>query len=429
MNLISFSDARHLLARTAMGVEWSVLQQLVGKVTRAEAVDMTLQTYSPNPGKLPRLTSLHKMEQMQSSGARGKKLMHTVMMRENDVLKKWWVQRMLTTTSPLTERMTLFWHNHFTSSLDTVERPQLLMQQNQLLRQHSLGNFAVMLKKIVQDPAMMIYLDADKNIKGSPNENFARELLELFTLGHGYYSEKDIQGAAKALTGWGVDRKSGRFIYNDLQHDGGVVHFMGRTGHFAGEDILNIVLEQHRVAEYIAEKFWKGFINQKHPDRHTITGWANAFRNSGYEITVLLHEVLNSDAFWAPQNRGALTKSPIELIIGSMRTLPHRSLSTKEIMHTSRILGQDLFDPPNVKGWEGGKDWISTQTLLIRTSLQHKMFRDANINAMAKHFQHIPDDQIVQWLLPKTPVLPPPHRPGKLWYVQNLMFDPVYQLT
>lgn len=429
MNPISFSEARHLLARTALGVELKVLQQLAGKVTRAEAVEMILQTYSPNAGQLPRLTPLHKMEQLHDSGARGKKLMHTVMMRENDVLKQWWVKRMLTTTSPLAERMTLLWHNHFTSSLDSVERPQLLLQQNQLLRQNGLGNFAAMLKSIAQDPAMMVYLDADKNVKGSPNENFARELLELFTLGHGHYSERDIQNAAKAFTGWSVDRRSGRFIYHDLQHDGGIVNFMGRTGHFGGEDILNIVLEESRTAEYIAEKFWNGFINQKRPNQQVIHAWASAFRNSGYEIRVLLSEVLNSDAFWAEENRGALTKSPVELIIGSMRTLPHKSLSEKEVMHLSRILGQDLFDPPNVKGWKGGEDWISTQTLLIRTSLQHKMFRDANIKAMSRHFKHVPEEQIVEWLLPKAPVLPPAHRPGKLWYVQNLVFDPVYQLT
>lgn len=429
MNPIRFSEARHLLARTSIGVEWRAVQQLTNKVTRSQAVDRVLQSFSYNTGKLPRLTPLHKMELLAGKGSRGKQLMNKVMMHENDVLKQWWVKRMLTSVSPLAERLTLFWHNHFTSSLARVERPQLLLQQHLLLRQHAMGNFASLLKQVSRDPAMMIYLDADQNIKGHANENFARELLELFTLGHGHYSEQDIQNAARAFTGWSVDRQSGRFIYRDDLHDNGLISFMGQRGFFSGDDILNIVLQEPRTAEHIAEKFWNAFINQRKPEPKMVSAWGDHFRRSGYEIRVLLSEVLNSEVFWAEENRGALTKAPVELIVGSMRTLPHRVLTTKEIVHTSRILGQDLFDPPNVKGWQGGKDWINTQTLLIRTSLQHKMFRDDNIRAMKRHFAQTPEDTLAQWLLPKEPVLPPPHRPGKLWYVQNLMFDPVYQLT
>lgn len=429
MNLISFTEARHLLSRTGMGLEWNVIQQLVNKSTRHEAVDQLLQTYSPQTGRTLRLTPLHKMEQLVNSGARGKKVMHSVMMRENDQLKQWWVKRMLTTTSPFTERMTLLWHNHFTSSLATVERPQLLLNQNKLLREHGLGNFMVMLKAIASDPAMLIYLDGDENVKGSPNENFARELLELFTLGHGHYTEADIRAAALAFTGWGVDRRTGKFIYKDELHEGAFVRFLGQSGRLSGQDILSIILDQRRTAEHIAEKFWKSFINLQQPDQRIIHQWASEFRTSGYEISVLLKSVLSSDVFWAEENRGALIKSPIELMVGTMRTFPHRSLSAKEIMHTSRILGQDLFDPPNVKGWEGGKDWITTQSLLIRTSLQQKMSRDANIKAMSRHFPSVTPETMVEWILPHYPVLPSPRRKGELWFVQNLMFDPGYQLA
>ncbi|MEE9351106.1 MAG: DUF1800 domain-containing protein [Thiotrichaceae bacterium] len=429
MNPINFTEARHLLSRTGMGVEWNVIQQLVGKSTRNEAVDKLIQTYSPQTKNAPRLTPLHKMDRLNKSGARGKKLMHTVMMRENDVLKNWWVKQMLTTTSPMTERMTLFWHNHFTSSLATVKRPKLLLNQNKLLRQFGMGNFAAMLMYLTSDPAMLLYLDGDKNIAGSPNENFARELLELFTLGHGHYSEADIKAAALAFTGWGVDHQSGKFAFKSELHDGGTVNFLGQRGKFNGNDILKIILKQPRTAEHIAEKFWKSFVNLDRPDPRIIRQWGNVFRDSSYEISALFKAVLTSDVFWEEKNRGALIKSPIELMVGTMRILPHRSLSVKEIMHTSRILGQDLFDPPNVKGWDGGKDWISTQSLLIRTSLQQKMSRDANIKAMSRHFPKTSPETLQEWLLPHTPVLPPPRRKGELWFVQNLMFDPGYQLA
>ncbi len=429
MNQINFTETRHLLSRTGMGVEWSVIQQLVGTSTRSEAVDKLINTYSPQTKHTPRLTPMHKMARMSNAGARGRKLMHKVMMRESDVLKQWWVKQMLTTTSPLAERMTLFWHNHFTSSLASVKHPHLLLNQNMLLRQHGMGNFAEMLKAIAQDPAMLLYLDGEKNIAGSPNENFARELLELFTLGRGYYSEADIKAVATAFTGWSVDHRTGKYVFREDLHDNSAVQFLGKRGRFSGEGILNAILDQPRTAEHIAEKFWKNLVNLDQPDPRIIQQWGTIFRNSNYEISTLFKAVLNSDVFWAEENRGALVKSPIELIVGTMRTLPHRSLTTKEIMHTSRILGQDLFDPPNVKGWDGGKDWITTQSLLIRTSLQHKMARDANITAMSQHFPAVSLETIEEWLLPHKPILTPQKRRGELWKIQNLLFDPGYQLS
>jgi uncharacterized protein (DUF1800 family) len=429
MNQLSFADARHLVARTGLGVEWETIQRLAGEVNRKTAVEIILNSHSPVTPNLPRLTPVNQMENMIKKGARGKRLMHNVMTRENSVLKQWWVRHMLKTRTPLSERMTLFWHNHFTSSLGTVERPELLLRQNILLRKHSLGNFATLVKAISRDPAMLIYLDADKNIKGSPNENFARELLELFTLGIGHYSEADIKAAAIAFTGWGVNRQTGQFYYNAKLHDDQPVRFLGKYGKFKGDDIVKIILENQRTAEYIAERFWTAFINLERPNRNVTRQWANLFRQSGYETRVLLKAVLTSNEFWDEKNRGALIKSPIELMVGTLRSLPHYSLSAKDIMHTSRILGQDLFDPPNVKGWKGGKNWVTTQSLLIRTSLQHKMSRDDNIKRMAQFFPDVADETITEWLLPQAPVLAPAKRRGKLWFVQNLMFDPAYQLT
>jgi len=178
-------------------------------------------------------------------------------------LRAWWYQEMIATDSPLTERMVLFWHGHFTSSIRKVRWPALLYRQNVVLRQHALGNFRDLLHAIARDPAMLIYLDGQTNRSSRPNENFARELLELFTLGLGHYTERDIKKAARAFSGWTVDWRTGTFAFNVRRHDGGVKEFMGRRGSFNGDDIIDILLEQPRTAEHITEKLWREFIGER----------------------------------------------------------------------------------------------------------------------------------------------------------------------
>jgi uncharacterized protein (DUF1800 family) len=369
------------------------------------------------------------MENMIKKGARGKRLMHNVMTRENSVLKQWWVRHMLKTRTPLSERMTLFWHNHFTSSLEKVMQPKLMYLQNKLLRQNAMGNYRSLIHKVARDPAMLIYLDGSNNVKGSPNENFARELLELFTIGRGQYTEADVQAAAIAFTGWGVDRNRGTYVYDASKHDSRLVTFMGRSGSFTGDQIIDIVLEKPRTAEYIAAKFWKEFISDARPDPRVIRHWGATFRKSNYNIKTLLSTVLNSNEFWSSKYRGTLTKSPIDLVVGTLRMLPFPKLPDTELVHISQLLGQDLFDPPTVKGWEGGNAWIDTQTLLVRTSLLNKLTRHSG--ASAKVQSYLPKTngaEIVKWLLPIAPVLPLPTTPGKRRMVRALMLDPVFQL-
>ena len=352
-----------------------------------------------------------------------------MMMRESKNLKRWYLLQLLQTKSPINEHMTLFWHNHFTSSLEKVEQPKLLFQQNQLLRKHALGNFESMLRAIARDPAMLVYLDGNENVIGAPNENFARELLELFTLGRGQYTESDIKAAAIAFTGWGVNFNTGQFAYEPAAHDPREVVFLGKRGKFSGDDIISILLEHPRTAENIAEKFWKEFISDERPNPRVVKHWGNVFRNSNYNISVLYKSVLMSDLFWAKHNRGSLTKSPIDLVVGSFRTLPYPKLPDTQLVHILKLLGQDLFDPPTVKGWRGGKSWIDTQTLLVRTSLVNKITRHSKqaIN-VDKNLPRTTGEEVVRWLLPLPPVLSLPRVPGRIRMVRALMLDPVYQM-
>ncbi len=428
MRRLSFSDTRHLVARTALGAEWGGLKALEGK-TRSEAVDILLTPGLIRTPPLPRLTPWATVNHMSQKNGLGKQRAHKMMKAEGERLKRWWMLHLLQTKTPVNEHMTLFWHNHFTSSLEKVGQPRLIYLQNQLLRQNALGNFRKLLHKVARDPAMLIYLDGSKNVKGSPNENFARELLELFTLGRGNYSEADVKAAATAFTGWGVDRNRGTFVYNSRKHENKRVTFLGKTASFTGDQIIDRILEKPQVAENIAKKIWKEFVSDMHPDPRLIKKWGIVFKDSNYDIKTLMAEVLKSDAFWSAKYRGTLTKSPIDLLVGTLRTLPFPKLSDKQLVHISQLLGQDLFDPSTVKGWDGGTAWIDTQTLLVRTSFLTKLARHSRTSAkMQSYLPKTTGSEVVRWLLPFEPALPLPTTPGKRRMIRALMLDPVFQL-
>lgn len=427
MQRLDFSDARHLVARSALGQEWGIVNKLQGR-PRADAVSILLARQENKTPALPAMTPWNNIMQMSSKSNTGKRNARMQMGRESVRLKQWWMNHLLTTKAPVQERMTLFWHNHFTSSFEKVQQPKIMYVQNQMLRENAMGNFAVMLRKIARDPAMLIYLDGSLNKKGKPNENFTRELLELFTLGRGHYSEQDIKAAAIAFTGWGADRHKGTFVYNPQEHDAKRVKFMGQWVE-NGDQVLDVLLKNRRTAEHIAEKFWHEFVSYHTPPEAVIRKWGNAFRESNYQITVLLKEVFNSNEFWDKNNRGNLIKSPVDLVIGTLRALPYPRPAVAELVRTSQLLGQDLFDPPNVKGWAGGKQWIDTQTLLVRNSMLNRLARHTKLSASVE--QRLPKtdgEKVVDWLLPRQPVLPLPTTPGKLRLVKALMLDPTYQL-
>jgi len=288
---------------------------------------------------------------------------------------------MLATRGPLGEKMTLFWHNHFVSSLQKVRSPQLLYRQNALLRSHALGNFGGLLHAVARDPAMLVYLDNAISRKGQPNENFARELMELFTLGEGTYSEQDVKEAARAFTGWSVDPDSGDFMFRQPAHDDGVKTILGRSGSFDGRAVLDILLAQPQTAEFVTGKLWREFVSPV-PDPVEVRRIASAFRASGYDIRVALNALLVSDAFYAPQNRAALIKSPVELVVGTLRQFDFTTAGVMPFVVTTNQLGQRLFAPPNVKGWPGGEAWINSTTFLARKAFLEHLFRVEELRAM-----------------------------------------------
>jgi uncharacterized protein (DUF1800 family) len=284
------------------------------------------------------------------------------------------MHEMLVTPSPITERMTLFWHNHFVSSQQKVRFSRLMYQQNATLRAHALGSFADLLHAASKDPAMLIYLDTAQSRKGQPNENFAREVMELFTLGEGNYSEADIKEAARAFTGWSVDRDTGRYLFRPAIHDFGTKTVLGKSGRFDGDAVLDVILERPQTAEFITAKLWREFVSAD-PDPREVQRIAKAFRNRNYDIKVALRFLLLSDAFWDIANRGTMVKSPVELVVGTLRQLDVAPSGATPFVVVAAGMGQNLFSPPNVKGWPGGEQWINSNTLLARKQFLDRLAR------------------------------------------------------
>ncbi len=280
-------------------------------------------------------------------------------------LRGWWLREMVATPSPLTERMTLFWHNHFVSAQPKVRYTQLMYRQNVLLRRHALGRFDELLHAIAKDPAMLIYLDSATNRRGSPNENFAREVMELFTLGEGHYSEDDIKQAARAFTGWSIDLDSGNYMFRRMLHDGGEKTVFGRTGNFDGDAVLDILLMQPASAEFIVRKLWREFVSPQ-PDEARVKAIAAQFRAGGWNIAQPVRALLLQPEVIARDEDNALVKSPAELVAGLVRQSGGELVQPVAAAVALAGMGQNLFSPPNVRGWPGADAWINTHTLLAR---------------------------------------------------------------
>ncbi|HEU4352927.1 MAG TPA: DUF1800 domain-containing protein [Burkholderiales bacterium] len=360
-------EARHLLNRTGFDAQLREVDE-VAKLTRREGVERLLagvhtEARTPPPAWVKEWTDPRTVRAMNEDERRAFVRLQIEHALE---LKSWWLAEMLATPSPLTERLTLFWHNHFTSSLQKVRSPALIYRQNVLLRKHALGNFGELLHAVSRDPAMLIYLDSATNRRGQPNENFARELMELFTLGEGKYAEQDIKEAARAFTGWSLDLDTGEFRFRPRQHDDGVKTVLGRTVR-TGDEVLDVLLAQPAIAEYVAARLWREFVSpQPQPDE--LTRVAAAFRASGYDIRATMRALLLTPAFWAAENRGTLIKSPTDLVVGTLRQFAISVNDPLPFVFLMRALGQDLLSPPNVKGWPGGEAWINSTTLLARTA-------------------------------------------------------------
>jgi uncharacterized protein (DUF1800 family) len=382
--VLSRDDAAHFLLRTGFAPSPSELDALAGQNTR-QAIERTLQQarLAKPQFSAPSLMDLRPRTKPQRPRTpEEQREARQQQFRDGLEIKAWWLHEMTATPAPLKERMTLFWHNHFATSQQKVVRSQAMWNQHLLLRDHALGNFGQLLHAIAKDPAMLVYLDGANSRKEAPNENFAREVMELFTLGEssqgggaGHYTEADIREAARAFTGWSVEPGSLDFRFRSAAHDDGVKTVWGQSGNFDGDAVLDILLKQDATARFVVGKLWKEFVSPA-PDAPEVERIARRFQDSGYDIRVALRELFLCDAFWAPGNRAALFKSPVDLVVGAVRQLLIPVADALPLALKTAQLGQNLLAPPNVKGWPGQEDWINAGTLVERRRFLASLFQN-----------------------------------------------------
>lgn len=373
-------QARHLLVRTGFAPTQAEVDKLVGKSAQSAVTDLVAfalsakpkysapdfvnQTPPPPPGPLKSVDERQAYRRQQ--------------MAEGLDMKAWWVREMLETSTPLFERMVLFWHNHFATSQQKVVRSLAMWRQQQLFRSHALGSFANLLHGIAKDPAMLVYLDAANSRREAPNENFAREVMELFTLGEasqgGGYTEQDIKEVARSFTGWSVDRDDFSFKFRRPAHDAGSKSVLDRSGNFDGDDVLDILLAQQACGQFIVGKLWSEFVSPI-PIPAEVKRIAKRFQESNYNISVALAELLTTETFWADSNRGSLIKSPVDLVVGTIRQFDFSYSDVLPFVLKISQLGQNLLMPPNVKGWPGYTDWINATSLLERKNYTQQLFK------------------------------------------------------
>lgn len=447
---MNINQAQNILNKTGLGTPPDEINQLL-PLNFSQGIDRILYYTNDRAELEPPAWTNKTNDDLYKKGLNEdekRKIRKNYNMQEKE-LKLWWYKQMVTTKSPVTERMTMFWHNHFTSSTKKVRIPNLMYKQNVLIRKNALGNFKTLLHEISKDPAMIIYLDNQQNKKNKPNENFAREVMELFTLGEGTdYTENDIKQAARSFTGWKANRQTGEFIFDKKVHDNGEKTFMGKTGNFSGDDILDIILEKPEVSIFITKKVWKEFIGIS-PSDMSIKLIADKFKLSGYDIKTLLGEILKSNSFDDKKNYGSIIKSPVEMMVGTVRTLniPIEDKNLEQFLRYGQRLGQDILNPPNVKGWTGGTNWINSGTLPLREQLLQRMTRGNEIFSkpyQEKNINTLPSAKIISlWvdesqdynfiqkiLLPLDPIKPLDKMKNinKMNFVRTIVLDPVYQL-
>ncbi|HEY5258300.1 MAG TPA: DUF1800 domain-containing protein [Candidatus Baltobacteraceae bacterium] len=305
-------------------------------------------------------------------------------------LQRWWLDRMLATPAPLQEKMALYFHGHFTSAaIQKGVSPEMVFDQNQLFRQYALGNLRSLTRDISKDPAMLLYLDNAGSDAAHPNENYARELMELFTLGVDHYSETDVREAARAWTGWTVDRRTGQAAFVASRHDNGSKTFLGRTGNFTGDDIVDIIFDQPQCATFFATSLLNYFV-YNNPEPELVAAVAASLRKHDYEIAPVVSMLLRSNVFYSDRAYRALIKSPAEFVVGT-----YKSLGLAQVdgigLRAMRAMGQILFYPPNVAGWPPGANWMTSQMLISRQNFVAALVNEPAVGETA-WVAALPDD-------------------------------------
>ena len=343
----------HLHRRTGFGATFAELERGLSEGT--ETTIARILNGGPEDDDFEKSSAFMATERSLPNGAPGSQL------------AAWWLYRMLRSPHPLREKLALFWHNHFATSLVKVQNARQMLGQYQTLHRHALGSFKELLHAVTLDPAMMVWLDAKESKKGKPNENYARELMELFSLGIGHYTEADIREAARAFTGYDV--KAGKANFDPKQHDDGTKSVLGRKGKFQGPDIVDVCLEQKACPLFILGKLYRFFISETvAPTEELLAPLAASYRESGFDTAKLVGVMVRSNAFFAKESYRQRVKSPVDFALGIVRAL-EGNVGPLALATSLESLGQVLFAPPSVKGWDGGPAWLNAQTLLFRQNL------------------------------------------------------------
>ncbi|GAC1303557.1 MAG: DUF1800 domain-containing protein [Mucilaginibacter sp.] len=369
-------QVKHLWARAGFGMRFEDLKEMEHASIK-HAVKKLFGAGNAQPVEVVKVMTDYAV--LAKGDAMEKKMFLQQQRQEEKDLNITWFNHMSTTDAILQEKMTLFWHNHFARRSNNSFFAQ---QLNNIHRENALGNFKTLLFKVAESPAMLQFLNNQQNQKNHPNENFAREVMELFTIGRGNYTEDDIKQSARAFTGYGFN-KDGEFVTRKFVHDDGEKTFMGKTGNFNGEDIMTMLLEKRETAWFICNKLYKYLVNEV-PDPAHVNAMADVFYHSGYEIKPLLEFVFTSAWFYDEKNMGNLVKSPVEFLVGLNRQFYLTYQKPEVLLQFQRVLGQVLFYPPNVAGWPGGKNWIDSSSLMYRLKIPSTLLNGGLIDFAGK---------------------------------------------
>ena len=386
----NYSAAAHLLNRAGFGGSPAEIEKLV-KLGLDKAVDSfveyekipdsapELNWAKPDPGRVDKFLAFRKMQEQSRKESltpeerRSMEEKRREMQRDEQrtqqlhilELRGWWLARMANGPRPLQEKLTLFWHGHFATSAQKVRDAYFMWLQNQTFRTLGSGNWLQLIYAVAKDPAMLIWLDQAQSRKQHPNENFAREVMELFTLGEGHYTEKDVTEAARAMTGWTINRSQEKYEFREALHDAGEKTVFGKAGNYTGLDVLKLIVEQPQSARFITEKLWKFFASDN-PSPELIEALASVFRGAGNNFKPVLRAMFRSKEFYANSVIRTQVKSPVQWLVGSVRQLERDLPAPLVCTQLLKNIGQELLMPPNVKGWDGGLSWITTNNLLNR---------------------------------------------------------------
>ena len=386
----SFFKVKHLYSRAGFGISYLELQSKSGKSIPKLVTELISKAKDGDKGivsvdkeeTLAQISEAYKLRRKNDDAVENNEKRRTLMRLQNEKSKGInieWTQKMIQTSSPLLEKMTLFWHGHFACRNNN---PYYAQQLNNIQRSNAIGSFKTLLMEISKAPAMLQYLNNQQNRKDHPNENFARELMELFTLGIGNYTENDVKESARAFTGWSYNQK-GDFVFRTQVHDDGKKVFLGKTGNFDGEDIIDIILEQPATAEFICRKLYLFFVNDEPNERH-IKELATYFYKQKYNIAAVLDKMFKADWFYDKENVGNKIKSPAEFLITLSKTFFVNYQKPQVFIQLQTALGQYLFNPPNVAGWPGGKNWIDSSSLMLRMRIPSMILNNGYIDFNSK---------------------------------------------